>query len=72
MLWALTVLTFAAPEVLLEVLEKLRQEKQVESLTELTKDIHFYPDFHGMLTTVLMLDFSLFLQETGHRLQILA
>ncbi|KAG8218287.1 hypothetical protein J3R82DRAFT_3898 [Butyriboletus roseoflavus] len=34
-------------QVLLEVLENLRQEKQVESFTELTKDIHFYPDFHG-------------------------
>ncbi|KAG9317100.1 hypothetical protein JVU11DRAFT_1287 [Chiua virens] len=34
-------------QVLREVLEKLCQEKQIESLTELTKDIHFYPDFHG-------------------------
>lgn len=47
---ALTVLTLAAPEVLLEMLEKLCQEKQVESFTELTKDIHFYPDFHGKPT----------------------
>lgn len=46
----LTVLTLAAPKVLLEVLEKLRQEKQVDSFTELTKDIHFYPDFHGTPT----------------------
>ena len=28
-------------------LEKLRQEAQVESFTELTKDMHMYPDFHG-------------------------
>ncbi|KIJ19817.1 D-ribulokinase [Paxillus involutus ATCC 200175] len=34
-------------QVLLELLEKLRQESHVESFTELTKDIHFYPDFHG-------------------------
>ncbi|KAF9242914.1 hypothetical protein BU15DRAFT_60201 [Melanogaster broomeanus] len=34
-------------QVLLDVLEKLRGENHVESLTELTKDIHFYPDFHG-------------------------
>ncbi|KAF8833888.1 actin-like ATPase domain-containing protein [Paxillus ammoniavirescens] len=33
--------------LLLELLEKLRQESHVESFTELTKDIHFYPDFHG-------------------------
>jgi len=34
-------------QVLLDVLEKLRGENHVESLTELTKDTHFYPDFHG-------------------------
>ncbi|KAG8745419.1 hypothetical protein FRC10_008129 [Ceratobasidium sp. 414] len=33
--------------VLAERLEALRQEAGVESLTELTKDIHFYPDLHG-------------------------
>jgi ribulose kinase len=33
--------------VLDEILEKLRVEEKVESLTELTKDIHLYPDFHG-------------------------
>jgi len=33
--------------VLLEILEKMRQEEHCETLTELTKDIHFYPDFHG-------------------------
>jgi len=33
--------------VLQELLEKLRVEKKAESLTELTKDVHFYPDFHG-------------------------
>ncbi|KAG8711493.1 hypothetical protein FRC08_015818 [Ceratobasidium sp. 394] len=33
--------------VLAERLESLRQEANVESLTELTKDIHFYPDLHG-------------------------
>ncbi|KIJ70361.1 hypothetical protein HYDPIDRAFT_143648 [Hydnomerulius pinastri MD-312] len=34
-------------QVLLEVLERLRQENNAETFTELTKDIHFYPDFHG-------------------------
>ncbi|KAH7888170.1 hypothetical protein F5I97DRAFT_2014782 [Phlebopus sp. FC_14] len=34
-------------QVLLEVLEKLRRENDVETYAELTKDIHFYPDFHG-------------------------
>ncbi|KAG1722525.1 hypothetical protein EDB19DRAFT_1898194 [Suillus lakei] len=33
--------------ILLDVLEKLRHENQVDTYTELTKHIHFYPDFHG-------------------------
>ncbi|KAG0700075.1 hypothetical protein DFH29DRAFT_990548 [Suillus ampliporus] len=33
--------------VLLDVLEKLRHENHVDTYTELTKDVHFYPDFHG-------------------------
>ncbi|KAF8239558.1 Pentulose kinase [Tricholoma matsutake] len=33
--------------VLRDILEKLRVENNVESLTELTKDMHMYPDFHG-------------------------
>jgi len=33
--------------VLQEILEKLRVENNVETLTELTKDLHIYPDFHG-------------------------
>jgi len=33
--------------VLADQLEKLRTEAGVESLTELTKDMHFYPDLHG-------------------------
>ncbi|EKM59553.1 uncharacterized protein PHACADRAFT_137471 [Phanerochaete carnosa HHB-10118-sp] len=33
--------------VLHDELEKLRQEAQVESFTELTKDMHMYPDLHG-------------------------
>jgi hypothetical protein len=33
--------------VLEEKLEKLRVESNVDSLTELIKDIHVYPDFHG-------------------------
>jgi hypothetical protein len=37
--------------VLHDELEKLRQEAQVESFTELTKDMHMYPDLHGMFPT---------------------
>ncbi|CAA7269013.1 unnamed protein product [Cyclocybe aegerita] len=33
--------------VLEERLEKLRTESAVETLTELTKDLHLYPDLHG-------------------------
>ncbi|KAF5372004.1 hypothetical protein D9615_008106 [Tricholomella constricta] len=33
--------------VLQETLENLRVENEVETLTELTKDLHMYPDFHG-------------------------
>ena len=33
--------------LLAERLEELRQEAGVESLVELTKDVHFYPDLHG-------------------------
>lgn len=33
--------------VLQEILEKLRLEKGVDSLVELTKDLHIYPDLHG-------------------------
>jgi hypothetical protein len=33
--------------VLQELLQALKIEKKVESLTELTKDMHLYPDFHG-------------------------
>ncbi|OAX39251.1 Pentulose kinase [Rhizopogon vinicolor AM-OR11-026] len=33
--------------VLLDILERLRHEDHVDTYTELTKDIHFYPDFHG-------------------------
>ncbi|TFK85067.1 Pentulose kinase [Polyporus arcularius HHB13444] len=34
-------------QVLADELERLRKEKGAESLTELTKDLHFYPDLHG-------------------------
>ncbi|KAH7903288.1 FGGY family of carbohydrate kinase [Hygrophoropsis aurantiaca] len=34
-------------QVLLEVLQQLCKEHHAETFTELTKDIHFYPDFHG-------------------------
>ncbi|PIL36645.1 hypothetical protein GSI_00334 [Ganoderma sinense ZZ0214-1] len=34
-------------DVLHDELERLREEKNAENLTELTKDLHFYPDLHG-------------------------
>ncbi|OJT04419.1 hypothetical protein TRAPUB_4875 [Trametes pubescens] len=34
-------------EVLHNELEKLQKEEGAENLTELTKDVHFYPDLHG-------------------------
>ncbi|KII96035.1 hypothetical protein PLICRDRAFT_48957 [Plicaturopsis crispa FD-325 SS-3] len=34
-------------QVLQEMLQELKVAKGLESLTELTKDIHFYPDLHG-------------------------
>ncbi|KDQ65060.1 hypothetical protein JAAARDRAFT_28723 [Jaapia argillacea MUCL 33604] len=34
-------------QVLHEILQKLCRENGVESATELTKDMHFYPDLHG-------------------------
>nr|GAT46184.1 predicted protein [Mycena chlorophos] len=33
--------------ILTDTLEKLRVEEGAETLTELTKDMHLYPDFHG-------------------------
>ena len=33
--------------VLQENLERLRAEQGLESLLELTKDLHVYPDLHG-------------------------
>ena len=36
-----------AGAVLQALLEQLRVENGVDSLTELTKDVHVYPDFHG-------------------------
>ena len=35
------------PTVLHEILEHLKVERGVQTLTELTKDLHIYPDFHG-------------------------
>lgn len=37
--------------VLHDELEKLRAEEKVDSFTELTKDMHFYPDLHGVYAT---------------------
>ena len=37
--------------VLLDELEKIRKEEGAESLTEVTKDMHMYPDLHGARRT---------------------
>lgn len=37
--------------VLLDELEKIRKEEGAESLTEVTKDMHMYPDLHGTRRT---------------------
>jgi hypothetical protein len=34
--------------VLHEILERLRVEQNAESLTEVIKDLHLYPDYHGL------------------------
>ncbi|KAI0786483.1 Pentulose kinase [Abortiporus biennis] len=34
-------------EVLQDILERIRVDENVESLTEVTKDMHMYPDLHG-------------------------
>jgi ribulose kinase len=36
-------------DVLRDILEGMREEKKKESVTEVTKDLHFYPDLHGKL-----------------------
>jgi hypothetical protein len=46
--WFQDVLMCDTLKVLHDELEKLRQETGAESFTELTKDMHFYPDLHGM------------------------
>ena len=62
----LFLLTFSA--VLHDELEKLRQEAQVESFTELTKDMHMYPDLHGthLPSTILAECSDLPAQVTDH------
>jgi ribulose kinase len=51
--------------VLQDILEKLRIEKGVDTLTELTKDLHMYPDFHGVHHTSL--GTLILTQYTGNR-----
>jgi ribulose kinase len=36
-------------DVLRDVLEQTRKERGLENVTEVTKDLHFYPDLHGGL-----------------------
>lgn len=42
------VLTFTT-SVLAEILENQKTESGAESWTEVTKDMHMYPDLHGIL-----------------------
>lgn len=39
--------SFTCSLVLNDKLEELKKEEGVSSRTELTKDMHFYPDLHG-------------------------
>ena len=50
---------FASFIVLEEKLEKLRVENNVGSLTELIKDLHIYPDFHGNSVLFLFISWNL-------------
>ncbi|KAI5122182.1 hypothetical protein M0805_007079 [Coniferiporia weirii] len=65
--------------VLANQLEKLRQEKGVETLTELTKHLHFYPDLHGnrspiadptMRGSIMGLTLDSSLQDLAHKFQL--
>lgn len=38
--------------ILAEILDMLKKEAGVSSLTALTKDLHFYPDFHGEMRSL--------------------
>ena len=58
---------FTPPIVLDETLEKLRIERQAETLTELTKDLHIYPDFHGMRPPLELKANSPFATTLGNR-----
>ena len=61
-------LNFFFPVVLEEKLEKLRVENNVGSLTELIKDLHVYPDFHGNTLLFFLITMKRKLigfQETG-------
>ncbi len=45
--------------VLQEMLAKLKAESKADSLTELTKDIHLYPDLHGTCPSTLIIKVGL-------------
>ncbi|KAG6829683.1 hypothetical protein H0H92_003801 [Tricholoma furcatifolium] len=63
--------------VLQETLEKLKAEQNVETLTELTKDLHMYPDFHGtdpvpcIVPRIQDLELTVLVQEIDPQLRIL-
>ncbi|KAF8898113.1 FGGY family of carbohydrate kinase [Gymnopilus junonius] len=50
-----------------ELLEQLRAENEVDSLTELTKDLHLYPDFHGLTFDLFCKDDAEEKLYTGNR-----
>ena len=43
-----------------ETLETLREDAGMETLTELTKDMHFYPDLHGKLGSPFPISLNFF------------
>jgi len=57
--------------VLEDILERLRTERGVNSNVELTKDVQFYPDFHGTFDRCIWyMDHTLRAQVIGHLLLI--
>jgi sugar (pentulose or hexulose) kinase len=53
--------------VLEKLLERLREEKGVESVTELTKDMHFYPDLHGETPVIFIIKKMTEIEVIGNR-----
>lgn len=58
------------PTVLHEILDNLQVERGVQSLTELTKNLHIYPDFHGEWVICQSNEYNIRFQEIDLPLEI--